>query len=180
MSPQDGDPEVAGTYWSTRSAVWTILALDGLMIAASGLILRRLPVGLAPVGFLPFEPSVVARAFHVALLGLIVAGTVLRLLGTFPGTDTPPGRRARRFFWTHVVSALAGTMALPLGLAYGWALRPRLDGVGPFWAVAIVLGFLALPRTDEWAASDTSISRSRHRTSPTEAEAPQPQDPSRS
>ena len=33
-------------------------------------------------------------------------------------------------------------------------IRPRLGDVGPFWAVALVLGLLALPRADELEGFD--------------------------
>ena len=52
----------------------------------------------------------------------------------------PGARRSRRS---------SAALAVPLGLAYGWFVRPRLDAVGPFWVAALALGFLALPRAHE-------------------------------
>jgi hypothetical protein len=48
-----------------------------------------------------------------------------------------------------VLAASLAALAVPLGLLSGWIDRPRLDVVGPFWVVALALGFLALPRAHE-------------------------------
>jgi hypothetical protein len=47
-----------------------------------------------------------------------------------------------------------------LGLAYGWFVRPQLDAVGPFWAAALGLGFLALPRAASLNDFDEPITES--------------------
>ena len=46
---------------------------------------------------------------------------------------------------------------MPLGLAYGWLVRPRLDAVGPFWVAALTLGFLALPRARQFEDLDLDL-----------------------
>ncbi len=56
-----------------------------------------------------------------------------------------PGRRASRFYQAHLTSAVVGSLAIVLGLCYGWWVRPRLDAVSPFWVAALALGILALP-----------------------------------
>ena len=40
-------------------------------------------------------------------------------------------------------------MAIPLGLIYGWFVRPTLDAVAPFWIAGLAIGFLSLPRAAE-------------------------------
>lgn len=124
----------------TRSAVWNVLMLDGLAIALSGLVLRRRnwEVALAP-------SDVAAWWTNLALLILIVASTGARLLSVFPWAS----RRPARFLITRLLSAAIGALAVPIGFAYGWAVSPRLLAVGPCWAVAIVVGLLALPRAEE-------------------------------
>lgn len=124
----------------TRSAVWNILVLDGLAIALSGLALRRRAWGAALV-------SLEAAAWwtNAVLLGLIVSSTAVRLVSVLPWASRRPGR----FIAAHVLSAALGTLALPVGFLYAWTVRPRIEAVAPCWAVAIVLGLLALPRADE-------------------------------
>jgi hypothetical protein len=61
-------------------------------------------------------------------------------------------QRARReslFYWSHVLPALLAALAAPLGLVYGWWVDPGLQSVIPFWAAALALGSLAIPRARE-------------------------------
>jgi hypothetical protein len=85
---------------------------------------------------------------------LMFAGSALRLIGTARPVLENPRFRWAWFYWSHVGSALFGLLALPVGFAYSWAVRPKLSAVGPFWAVALVLGLLALPRLDELIGFD--------------------------
>jgi hypothetical protein len=133
-------PQARACLLRTRSAVWNVLVVDGIAIALSGLVLRRRPWDLAIV-----PRDVAAWWMNMILLGLIVASTAMRLVSVLPWA----ARRENRFLLAHVLSAGFGALALPLGFLYGWAVRPRLEGVAPCWAVAIVLGLLSLPRTDE-------------------------------
>jgi hypothetical protein len=148
-TPTGLDPASAACLHRTRSAVMTVLALDGLLIAASGLLLRTRGPGMT---LWPAEEAY--RWSHLTLLALMFAGSAVRLIGTARPVLEDPSRRARRFHWSHLIGALAGTAALPIGFAYGWAVRPQLAAVGPFWAVALVLGLLALPRADELIGFD--------------------------
>ena len=50
------------------------------------------------------------------------------------------------FFRSHVAGAAIAALGVPLGLAYGWWVNPRLEGVIPFWVIPLTLGFLAIPR----------------------------------
>ncbi|CAN5812923.1 hypothetical protein BH23PLA1_BH23PLA1_31860 [soil metagenome] len=125
----------------TRSAVLNVLVVIGIGIALSGWLLSRRDFGLA------LWPADVARnRALLSLIGILVASSVTRQLLSSRMALQNPFRRARRFYWAHVLGAVIGALAVPLGFAYGWAIRPRLDGVGPFWAVALAMGVLSLPR----------------------------------
>ena len=60
-----------------------------------------------------------------------------------------PETRAERFFRSHVVAAAVGGLAAVVGLVYGLTIEPRFESVVLFWATALVLGILALPRAIE-------------------------------
>jgi hypothetical protein len=127
----------------TRSAVLNVLVVVGGGIALSGLILRDRRRGATL-----WPPDPTRRAAYVALLGLVVASVVLRrVLGRRSGLRDQ-ATRAGRFFRAHLAGALAGALAVPLGLAYAYAVRPDLEAVAPFWVAALALGFLSLPRPD--------------------------------
>jgi hypothetical protein len=133
----------------TRSAVLNVLVGVGSMIALSGWILRR----RAEDAIIP--PS---RRLHdglmLALIAVAVASYVARRTWTRRPSASASGGEAARFYWAHVGSALIAALAAPLGLAYGWWVDPRLEGVIPFWVVALALGFLAVPRRGEFQAID--------------------------
>lgn len=169
MTTQSGlDAESAACLHRTRSAVMSVLAADGLLIAASGVLLRSRGPGMT---LWPAEEAY--RWSHLILLALMFLGSAIRLLGTTRLVLDDPSRRSRRFLGSHLLSALVGSAALPLGFAYGWAVRPQLSAVGPFWAVALVLGLLALPRVDELIGFDQPMRLRRPaRTGPDAAEAP--------
>jgi hypothetical protein len=142
MSPLE--PPAERCLARTRSAVMNILVAVGIGIAVSGLLLR----GHAREA-VPRAPESVRRALLAGLLAVTVLGyTVRRVLGGRSAL-ADPALRAVRFYWAHVLSAALGALAIPLGLAYGWLIRPRLDAVAPFWVAALALGFLALPRLNE-------------------------------
>jgi hypothetical protein len=139
------DPDSARTCLErTRSAVLNVMIGAGVAIACSGLILRWRDQAAA---FRASEGT--RRAMLAGLLGLGVASYLTRRIGTALTASTEMSRRASRFYRSHVVAAVVGALAVPLGLAYGWTVRPRLDAVAPFWVVALALGSLALPREAE-------------------------------
>jgi hypothetical protein len=128
----------------TRSAVLNVLVVVGMMIAVSGWLLRRRAEQV-------LNPP--RRGLHDALLiALFAVGIssylVRRISRIRPGRVDDVQWRSR-FFWSHVAAAAIAALAVPLGLAYGWWVDPRLQGVIPFWVVPLALGFLAMPRRGE-------------------------------
>jgi hypothetical protein len=142
MSHQE--PAAVAALVRTRSAVLNILVAVGLGIASSGALLRWRD------GRALLRTSEGARqAMLACLFALVVASYLcLRILAR-RGVLRDPARRASRFYRGHVAAAAVGALAVPLGLAYGWTVRPRLDAVAPFWVAALALGFLALPRAGQ-------------------------------
>jgi hypothetical protein len=125
----------------TRSVVLNLLVVSGAVMAAGGFALRGLERGATL-----WPPSVAGRVAHAGLFGLIFLSYLMRRVLASRTALRDPKARSRRFFRAHVVSASIGALAVPLGLAYGYAIRPKLDAVGPFWVAAMALEFLALPR----------------------------------
>lgn len=136
----------------TRSAVLNVLVFVGAGIAVSGWALGRRDRG----AFL-WDPDMARRVSIVVLLSLLVASRVVLRVGSGRPALRDPSGRARRFRRSHIASALVGAIAVPLGLAYGWAIKPRLEDISPFWVVALATGFLALPRSNELAGFDEPI-----------------------
>ncbi|HEX8204326.1 MAG TPA: hypothetical protein VF590_27860 [Isosphaeraceae bacterium] len=136
----------------TRSAVLNVLVIDGCGIAASGLALGRRGLGIAL-----WEPEPTRRRAYLALLGLTFVSYLLRRTLGARAALHDPRRRAGRFYWAHVLGAAVGTLALPLGFAYGWLIRPVPREVLPFWVVALALGVLSFPRRDEIEGFDRPI-----------------------
>lgn len=147
MTPSDDSREVlepAAARWldRTRSVVLNVMIVDGLAIAATGLILRRWD-GIA----LDVDRESLKKGLLGALFLLFVGAMfVLRRLGGRSRLEDP-SKRGSRYFASRVGAAAVGWGALPLGLAYGMVVDPGLGGVAPFWLTAMVLGRLALPRT---------------------------------
>jgi hypothetical protein len=128
----------------TRGAVLNVLIAEGTGIAVSGALLRWR-------GSLP--APVVGESTRAGLLGGLVAAALVsyvtrRTLAGRPALRDPETRE-RSFFRGHVLSAAIGGLAVPLGLAFGWLVRPTLEAVGPFFLVALTLGALAWPRRHE-------------------------------
>jgi hypothetical protein len=128
----------------TRRAVLNVLVGVAVMIAVSGWLLRRRADDRVVV------PD---RGTHDGLLiALFVAGIVShfwRRRGLRRSTQLPNDRGLRDFYWSHVGSAAIAALGVPLGLAYGWWVEPRLEAVIPFWVVPLALGFLSIPRRVE-------------------------------
>jgi hypothetical protein len=135
------EPSALACLERTRSAVVNVLMVVGLGIAASGIYLGR-----RDHGAMLWPERAASRAVHAWLTALILASTLMRLVLANRRALADPDRRPARFFRAHLSSAIVGALAVPLGLAYGWAVRPRLDAVLPFWVSALALGVLALPR----------------------------------
>jgi hypothetical protein len=133
----------------TRTAVLNVLMAASAGIAASALALRwrdRAAIWRGPEG--------IRQALLAVLLILVAASAWARRWGAARTRLRDPQLRAGRFFRAHLISAIIASMAVPLGLVYGWFFRPRLDAVSPFWVAAIALGFLALPRASGLADLD--------------------------
>jgi len=126
----------------TRSAVVNVLVADAVGIAATGLVLRWRDRGAL------FRVQDGVRQGMLGLLfALVVASYLCRRILARRSSLRDPARRCARFYRAHVLAAAVGALAVPLGFVYGWTVRPRLDGVGPFWVAALALGVLALPRS---------------------------------
>ena len=139
MSPAAPD---ADWLEKTRSTVLNLVVAAGFGIAVSGGLLRwrdRWAVSRAPAS--------VGSGLTVALIALGVSSYLVRRTISGRGALRDPETRGVRLFRGHVASAALAVLAVPLGLAYGWFVRPRLDAVAPFWVVALALGLLALPRS---------------------------------
>lgn len=128
----------------TRSAVLNVLIGVGTAIALSGVLLRWRDGAAAWRA-----PENVRRAMLAALAILAILSYALRRSASFSASLLTPAEREERFYLAHLRAAVVGALAVPLGLAYGWTIRPRLDAVSPFWVAALALGFLALPRAGE-------------------------------
>lgn len=138
------DPDSQACLERTRSAVLNILLGVGAGIALSGLILRwrdRAAAWRAPDGL--------RQALIAGLIAILVVSHLARRIGASRSALREPAGRSSRFYRAHVLAAAIGALAVPLGLAFGWAIRPRLDAVAPFWIAALALGFLALPKAAE-------------------------------
>ena len=138
------EPAALACLERTRKAVLNILMAVGGGIAVSGLLLRwrdRSALSRASDGF--------RLAMLCGLFVVVIASYLCSRIGASRSSLRNPESRAARFFRAHVLAALVGALAIPLGLVFGWTIRPRLDAVAPFWVAALALGFLALPRAHE-------------------------------
>jgi hypothetical protein len=126
----------------TRSAVVNVLVAVSAGIAATGLLLRWRDRGAL------FRAQGLARQVMLgALFVLVVASFLCRRILARRSSLRDPSSRCARFLRAHVLAASVGALAIPLGLVYGWTVRPRFDAVAPFWVAALALGVLALPRS---------------------------------
>jgi hypothetical protein len=132
--------------------VLNVLVFVGAGIAVSGVVLRRLDRGA-----LLWDPVMARRVSIVVVLVLLVASRVVLRVGSSRAALRDPEGRARRFLRSHVASAVVGAVAIPLGFAYAWAIKPRLEDISPFWVVAFATGALAMPRSHELAGFDEPI-----------------------
>ncbi len=138
------DPVAAACIDRTRSSVLNVLVVVGAGIAASGLVLGRLDRGAVL-----WDPITSWRIAVAVLVAIFLASRLLLRVGSGREALRDASGRAARFTRAHVVSAVVGGLAVPLGFAYGWAIQPKIEAVSPFWVVALATGFLALPRGQE-------------------------------
>lgn len=138
------EPAAEACLARTRSSVINVLIAISGGIALSGLVLRwrdRAAIWRAP--------DELRQGLLAGLFLLLFSSYAVRRVGASRARLRDPQRRASRFYQAHLTSAVIGSLAILLGLCYGWWIRPRLDAVSPFWVAALALGFLALPRADE-------------------------------
>jgi hypothetical protein len=143
------DPGAVDCLQRTRSSVLNVLLGVGVVVALSGVILRGQPAG----AFLAASPHL-SDIMLGGLILIFVASTLLRRTLGRRTRLSDPTMRGRRFFWGHVLPAVVGGLAAPLGLVHGWLLSPRLETIIPFWVTALLLGVLAYPRGRELEGFD--------------------------
>lgn len=146
------DPEAAECLDRTRSAVLNVLVAVGAGIAVSGWTLGRLDRGA-----LLWDPLMARRVSIAVVLALLVTSRLVLRVGSSRTVLRKTSDRYRRFSRAHVLSALIGAAGVPLGFAYAWAVKPRLEDISPYWVVALAVGFLALPRSHELADLDAPL-----------------------
>lgn len=148
------DPPAAVAWLEkTRAAVLNLVVAAGFGIAASGFLLHwrdRWAVTRAPGG--------VRAGLSIGLIVLALSSHFVRRTVSSRRALRDPSTRGPTLYRGHVVSAALAVLAVPLGLAYGWLVSPRLDAVVPFWVVALALGLLALPRSHELEGLDDPFS----------------------
>jgi hypothetical protein len=138
------DPASQRCLERTRSWVLNVLVVVGLTILASGLILRYAGGRLVVADIEGWR-----RALYGGLVGVVVFSHLFRRIMGARDRLRPPETRAERFFRSRVTAAAVGGLAAVLGLVYGLTIEPRFESVVLFWAAALVLGILALPKAIE-------------------------------
>jgi hypothetical protein len=149
------DPASVACVARTRSAILNVMVAVGCGIAASGVILSR-----RDRGALLWPDRNASRWAHGALIALIAISFVVRRVWGGRAALRDPEKRAARFYWAHVASAIVGALALPMGFAYAWAVRPKLDAISAFWVTALALGVLAWPRDSELEGFELPMNQS--------------------
>lgn len=136
----------------TRSAVLNVMIVSAAGVALTGLALRGRDRGATL-----WSPDLTRRACYLTLLLLVMGSTAARrILGSRTALRDPE-TRAGRFRRSHLVGAVLGALAVPLGLLYGFAIEPRLQAVTPFWVAALALGVLSLPRAEQLDGFDEPL-----------------------
>ena len=146
--------EIEPSEWKrAREAVLNVLIVAALGIAVGGIALARRPV---PV---PTEATrKIARQTYGGLIAIVLLGYVYRRMFGSASRLQEEGR-FERFRRARINSALIATLAVPLGFAHGYYVRPTLDGVAPFWVAALALGALAVPKNADRAEASLSDSK---------------------
>ncbi len=146
------DPPSRACLQKTRSSVLNVLMVIAAGIAISGPLLRwrdQQAVWRASEG-----PR---RLMLGALLALIVISHATRRFGGSRAVLQDAQGRARRFYWSHVGAAIIASLTIPLGLVFGWTVRPTIEAVLPFWIAGLALGFLCFPRSIELEDFETPM-----------------------
>ena len=149
MSRSPTDSASAACLERTTSAVLNVLVVDGCGIAVSGLVLGR-----RGWGFTPWDPDAARRWAYLSLIGLVFLSCAVRRFLGARAARRDPSRRVARFYWAHVLGAVAGIPAIPMGFAYGWLIRPLPGEIIPFWVVALALALLSIPRAAELGSGE--------------------------
>jgi hypothetical protein len=147
------DPGAIDCLRRTRSSVLNVLLGVGMVVALSGAILRG-----RPAGAMAATPPRLNELLLGSLILIFLASTLIRRSLGHRARLSDPQHRDRRFYWGHVLPAVVGALAAPLGLAHGWLLSPRLETIIPFWVTALLLGVLAYPRGRELEGFDLPMS----------------------
>jgi hypothetical protein len=147
------DPAAIDCLRRTRSSVLNVLLGVGMVVALSGVILRG-----RPAGALAAIPPRLNEVLLGSLIPIFVASTLLRRSLVRRSRLSDPHLRDQRFYWGHVLPAVVGALAAPLGLLHGWLLLPRLETIIPFWVTALLLGVVAYPRGRELEGFDLPMS----------------------
>lgn len=147
MTTDAADP----SPWRERARSWVlnVLVLDGLSILATALILRL----WAPIE-VDADPGRLKLLFLGALFACFVAARILLRAPSIRAGAADAETRGRAYFRSRVATAVAGWLALPLGLGYGLTVDPTLAGMAPFWVAAMLLGATALPRRSDFEGLD--------------------------
>ncbi len=138
------DPASLDCLEKTRSGVLNVLVGVGAVVALTGMLLHGRVAG----ALVPAPERLKEMMLSSLILIFIVSMILRRALGRSIRLHDPQ-LRSSRFFWGHVLPAVVGAVAAPLGLIYGWLISPRLEAILPFWVTALVLGILAYPRGHE-------------------------------
>lgn len=138
------DPATTAVLQRTRRAVGWVLALAAGLALLGSLVPDRLPP-LDPMRRV-VDPDRLLRQSHSVLLGVVVLSVAARRALGNRGSLRDPQTRASQFHRAHLVAALVGAMASPLGVAVAVALRPSLRDLAPFWVAALGTILLAYPR----------------------------------
>jgi hypothetical protein len=143
------DPVIAACLARTRALVLKVLIASIAIVVIGGAGLRTVDQGAT------LWPEIFAtRVAHGLLFGIIFLSYFCRRALASRSSLRDPLTRFERFHRAHLVGALIGALAVPLGLVIGYAVRPRMDVVGPFWVAALALESLALPRGYELSDFD--------------------------
>jgi hypothetical protein len=144
-SPPDRERSTLACLDRTRSAVLNVLVVAAGGIAVSGWALGRHEPDVA----LPWGTLKTRRLALLTLVGLaVVSYATLRVVAGGNALRNPDTRTSR-FYRGRVAAAIIGSLAVPLGFAYGWYVDSRLQALAPFWVATLALGFLAYPRGSE-------------------------------
>ena len=143
------DPASLECLKKTRSGVLNVLVGVGVVVAISGMAAAGPRGGRRARSFTNF--------MYLGLIMIFAASTIARRSMGRRSWLRDPSSRGARFFRAHLVAAVIGALAAPLGFVFGWLASPRLEAILPFWLTALVLGILAYPRSQELDGFDAPM-----------------------